>query len=119
MKKASGRLPWPVRKWPRLTRPRTLPSGRPSARLFTANDDDTTVTVQLTRQGRGLADDYYAERTAELPDGGLVAEIRFGNTDWLPMFVAQHGGSARILAPVELAEASRSWLAAALARYGG
>jgi proteasome accessory factor C len=89
------------------------------ARLFTANDDDTTVTVQLTRQGRGLADDYYAERTAQLPDGGLVAEIRFGNTDWLPMFVAQHGGSARILAPVELAEASRSWLAAALARYGG
>ena len=89
------------------------------ARLFTANDDDTTVTVQLTRQGRGLADEYYAERTAQLPDGGLVAEIRFGNTDWLPMFVAQHGGSARILAPVELAEASRSWLAAALARYGG
>ncbi|OAE03573.1 WYL domain-containing protein [Arthrobacter sp. OY3WO11] len=89
------------------------------ARLFTASDDDTTVTVQLTRQGRGLADDYYAERTAELPDGGLVAEIRFGTTDWLPMFVAQHGGSARILAPVELAEASRMWLAASLARYGG
>jgi proteasome accessory factor C len=89
------------------------------AKLFTANDDDTTVTVQLTRQGRGLADDYYAERTAELPDGGLVADIRFGNTDWLPMFVAQHGGSARILAPVELADAARSWLAASLARYGG
>ncbi|MFN3925569.1 MAG: WYL domain-containing protein, partial [Pseudarthrobacter sp.] len=89
------------------------------ARLFTASDDDTTVTVQLTRQGRGLADDYYAERTAELPDGGLVAEIRFGTTDWLPMFVAQHGGSARILAPGELAEASRRWLTASLARYGG
>ncbi|MDT0195564.1 WYL domain-containing protein [Arthrobacter sp. AB6] len=89
------------------------------AKLFTANDDDTTVTVQLTRQGRGLADDYYAERTAELPDGGLVADIRFGNTAWLPMFVAQHGGSARILAPAELAEAARSWLAASLAMYGG
>ena len=89
------------------------------AKLFTANDDDTTVTVQLTRQGRGLADDYYAERTAELPDGGLVADIRFGNTNWLPMFVAQHGGAARILAPLELADAARSWLAAALARYGG
>ena len=89
------------------------------AKLFTASDDDTTVTVQLTRQGRGLADDYYAERTAELPDGGLVAEIRFGTTDWLPMFVAQHGGSARILAPAELVAASRRWLAASLARYGG
>ncbi|MGN7200248.1 helix-turn-helix transcriptional regulator [Arthrobacter sp. SAFR-044] len=106
------------------------PSGRPAsmhgppdggvpAKLFTANDDDTTVTVQLTRQGRGLADDYYAERTAELPDGGLVAEIRFGNTAWLPMFVAQHGGSARILAPASLADAARDWLAASLDRYAG
>ena len=87
------------------------------AKLFTANDDDTTVTVQLTRQGRGLAEDYNAERTAELPDGGLVADIRFGNTAWLPMFVAQHGGAARILAPAEVADAAREWLAAAVDRY--
>ena len=88
------------------------------AKLFTPNDDDTTVLVQLTRQGAGLADDYYAERVAPLPDGGLVAEIRFGNTAWLPMFVAQHGGAARILEPSELAAAARSWIEAALARYG-
>ena len=89
------------------------------AKLFTPNDDDTTVTVQLTRQGAGLADDYYAERTAALPDGGLVAEIRFGSTAWLPMFVAQHGGSARILKPAELSESALEWIEAALARYGG
>jgi proteasome accessory factor BC len=89
------------------------------AKLFTANDDDTTVIIQLTRQGRGLADDYYAERIAELPDGGLVAEIRFGNTAWLPMFVAQHGGTARILAPADLAGAASDWLAASLATCGG
>jgi proteasome accessory factor C len=88
------------------------------AKLFTPNDDDTTVLVQLTRQGAGLADDYYAERVAPLPDGGLVAEIRFGNTAWLPMFVAQHGGAARILEPSELAGAARGWIEAALARYG-
>jgi proteasome accessory factor C len=97
----------------------TKPSEGVPAKLFTPSDDDTVVTVQLTRQGRGLADDYYAERTAELDDGGLVAEIRFGNTDWLPMFVAQHGGSARILAPAGLADAARNWLAASLATYGG
>jgi proteasome accessory factor C len=97
----------------------TTPAQGVPAKLFTPKDDDTVVTVQLTRQGRGLADDYYAERTAELHDGGLVAEIRFGNTDWLPMFVAQHGGSARILAPAGLADAARNWLAASLARYGG
>ncbi|MFC9772876.1 MULTISPECIES: helix-turn-helix transcriptional regulator [unclassified Pseudarthrobacter] len=89
------------------------------AKLFTPNDDDTTVTVQLTRQGRGLAEDYYADRTADLPDGGLVAEIRFGNTGWLPMFVAQHGGAVRILEPAGLADTARDWLEAALARYGG
>ncbi len=105
------------------------PNGRPAstqirpgegfpAKLFTPNDDDTTVLVQLTRQGAGLADDYYAERVAPLPDGGLVAEIRFGNTTWLPMFVAQHGGAARILEPSGLAAAARSWIEAALARYG-
>jgi proteasome accessory factor C len=97
----------------------SAPAGEVPAKLFTPNDDDTTVTVQLTRQGRGLADDYYAERTAEISDGGLVAEIRFGNTAWLPMFVAQHGGSARILAPGDLAAAARAWLDTALARYGG
>jgi predicted DNA-binding transcriptional regulator YafY len=97
----------------------TTPSAGVPAKLFTPKDDDVIVTVQLTRRGRGLADDYYAERTAELDDGGLVAEIRFGNTDWLPMFVAQHGGSARILAPADLADEARSWLRASLARYGG
>jgi proteasome accessory factor C len=106
-------------------RPNGLPAATPirpeegfPAKLFTPNDDDTLVLVHLTRQGAGLADDYYAERVAHLPDGGLVAEIRFGNTTWLPMFVAQHGGKARILEPSELAAAARSWIEAALARYG-
>ncbi|MDI3195573.1 WYL domain-containing protein [Pseudarthrobacter sp. AL07] len=89
------------------------------AKLFTPNDDDTTVLVQLTRQGAGLADDYYAERVAPLPGGGLVAEIRFGSTAWLPMFVAQHGGAVRILEPSELGAAALEWIEAALDRYGG
>lgn len=93
------------------------PDGGFPAKLFTPNDDDTVVTVQLTGRGAGLADDYYAERSAPLPDGGLVAEIRFGNTSWLPMFVAQHGGTVRILEPAALAEASREWIDAALAQY--
>lgn len=115
----------------RLDRIESLaPNGRPVSRtagpadgfpvkLFTPNDDDTLVVVELTRRGTGLADDYYAERTAALPDGGMLAEIRFGSTDWLPMFVAQHGGTVRILAPAALAEAARNWIDAALARYEG
>jgi predicted DNA-binding transcriptional regulator YafY len=93
------------------------PTGSFPVKLFTPNDDDTVVVVELTRRGIGLADDYYAERTAPLPGGGMLAEIRFGSTDWLPMFVAQHGGTARIVEPENLAADSRAWLAAALAQY--
>jgi proteasome accessory factor C len=104
------------------------PNGRPAAaaakpadsfpvKLFTPNDDDTVVVVELAPRGTGLADDYYAERTAALPGGGMLAEIRFGSTDWLPMFVAQHGGMVRILQPSALADASREWIAAALTQY--
>ncbi|MCT9867962.1 helix-turn-helix transcriptional regulator [Paenarthrobacter aurescens] len=104
------------------------PNGRPAsgtvtaaedfpARLFTPSDDDVLVVLQLTRQGAGLADDYYAERTAELPDGGLLAEVRFGDAGWLPMFVSQHGGSVRILQPRTLRAEARTWLEAALAQY--
>lgn len=105
------------------------PNGRPvsgtatadadfPARLFTPSDDDVLVVLELTRQGAGLADDYYAERTAELPDGGLLAEVRFGNVEWLPMFVSQHGGTVRVLDPAELRQEVQAWLTAALAQYG-
>ncbi|CAI3798122.1 helix-turn-helix transcriptional regulator [Pseudarthrobacter sp. MM222] len=86
-------------------------------KLFTPNDDDTVVVVELTRRGVGLADDYYAERTAALPGGGMLAEVRFGNPDWLPMFVAQHGGAVRILEPASLAATARDWVEAARAQY--
>lgn len=102
----------------RVTEAATPTEGFP-VKLFTPNDDDTLVTVELAPQGIGLADDYYAERTAPLPNGGLIAEIRFGSTGWLPMFVAQHGGAVRILAPENLAQAAGQWIGAALARYGG
>jgi proteasome accessory factor C len=87
------------------------------ARLFTPSDDDVLVVLELTRQGVGLADDYYAERTAELPNGGLLAEVRFGNVEWLPMFVSQHGGTVRVLDPAELRQEAQTWLIAALAQY--
>jgi proteasome accessory factor C len=89
------------------------------AKLFTPNDDDTLVTVELAPQGTGLAEDYYAERTAPLPGGGLLAEIRVGSTAWLPTLVTQHGGEVRILAPAAVATAAREWIRRALAHYGG
>ncbi|QDY91108.1 WYL domain-containing protein [Arthrobacter sp. UKPF54-2] len=93
------------------------PAGSFPVKLFTPNDDDAVVVLELTRQGAGLADDYYAERTAALPDGNMLAEIRFGSADWLPMLAAQHGGAVRILQPPALAAAAREWLGAALAGY--
>ncbi|WP_284978311.1 WYL domain-containing protein [Arthrobacter sp. fls2-241-R2A-200] len=87
------------------------------ARLFTPSDDDVLVTLELTRQGAGLADDYYAERTAQRPDGGLLAEVRFGNAGWVPMFISQHGGAARVLAPEAVHTETGTWLKASLAQY--
>jgi proteasome accessory factor C len=93
-------------------------AGDAPVKLFTPNDDDVTVVLQLTPQSAGLADAYYAERTSELPDGGgLLAEIRFGNVDWLPMFIAQHGGGARIVAPEELRSSSLAWISDGLEQY--
>ncbi|OFI37999.1 WYL domain-containing protein [Arthrobacter sp. SW1] len=86
-------------------------------KLYTPSDEDVVVILELTAQGAHLADDYYAERTAELPGGGLLAEVRFGSVDWLPMFIAQHGGAARIVQPAGLAEASAEWIRSALAQY--
>ena len=96
-----------------------LPADGVPVKLFTPSDDDTVVVVELDRRGTGLADDYYADRTAPLPGGGMLAEIRFGNADWLPMFVARHGGMVRILQPESAAAAARDWLNAALAHYPG
>lgn len=94
------------------------PAGGVPVKLFTPNDDDAVVVLELTAQGAWLADEYYAERTASLPNGHVLAEVRFGSADWLPMLVSQHGGAVRILEPALLARSSREWLAAALARYG-
>ncbi|MCA4131460.1 YafY family protein [Arthrobacter sp. M4] len=89
------------------------------AKLYTPSDDDSLVVLRLSRQGVGIADDYYADRTAALPDGGLLAEIRVGSADWLPMLVAQHGGAAAVVEPEELRSAAVRWIEAGLARYVG
>ncbi|HET8878741.1 MAG TPA: WYL domain-containing protein [Arthrobacter sp.] len=86
-------------------------------KLFTPNDDDAVVVLELTPRGAGLADEYYAERTAPLANGNLLAEIRFGSPEWLPMLVARHGGDVRVLQPSGLASATAGWLRAALDRY--
>ena len=76
------------------------------------------MVLELTPRGAGLADEYYAERTAPLPGGNLLAEVRFGSTDWVPMLMARHGGDARVVAPAGLAADAARWLAAALESYG-
>ncbi|MDN3936846.1 WYL domain-containing protein [Arthrobacter sp. YD4] len=94
------------------------PAGGFPVKLFTPNDDDAVVVLELTPRGAGLADEYYAERTAPLPGGNLMAEVRFGSTDWVPMLMARNGGDARVVAPAGLAADTAHWLAAALESYG-
>jgi predicted DNA-binding transcriptional regulator YafY len=71
-------------------------------------------------RGTGLADDYYAERTAPLPAAACWPKSGSASTDWLPMFVAQHGGMARILQNLRPSPAPRgTGSQAALTQYNG
>ncbi|MGG5172531.1 helix-turn-helix transcriptional regulator [Pseudarthrobacter sp. J1738] len=80
------------------------------ATLFTAHDTDQVVTLALSDAGAWLAEHYYAEATAPLPDGGLLANIRVASTAWLPSAVAQHGGSLRVVEPASVAAQTLGWL---------
>ncbi|MDJ0320147.1 WYL domain-containing protein [Pseudarthrobacter sp. PS3-L1] len=87
--------------------------------LFTPSATDDVVLVELTERGRALAEDYYAQNRTELDGGGVLAEIHFGYAGWPAMFVAQHGGLARILEPEDIREQSLAWLEAAIDLYAG
>lgn len=96
--------------------------------LFTPSADDVEVILLLDSSAQGVADYYDAESSvglsinAEAPtEQGSpwisAVTIRAGNTQWLPQLIAQNGGSVRLVAPVEAAEAALHWAEQGLANY--
>ncbi|GAA1582640.1 WYL domain-containing protein [Actinomadura kijaniata] len=87
------------------------------AGLFRPSPQDVAVTLELTPQGRWVADYYPCESVAELGEGRLRIVLRTPDTRWVRGLALRLGDQGRITAPAELAGAVRDDAARALALY--
>ncbi|HEY4614242.1 MAG TPA: WYL domain-containing protein, partial [Citricoccus sp.] len=85
--------------------------------LFRQHGSETTAHVLFAHRIRDLADGYRPERTATLPDGSVVAEVRLASDDHARAQAARHGGDYRVLSPASLVDAVTEWLRRARAGY--
>jgi proteasome accessory factor C len=92
--------------------PRDLDAG-----LFHPSEHDTLATLWVGPDARWVAEYYPVEEARELEAGALRVTLRAGDPAWLTRLMLRLGPAARVLEPVELAEAVRSAAAAALANY--
>ena len=82
---------------PPEAQPRDLSEG-----LFQPGPEDETVVLELTRQGRWVADNYPCESVEETGDGGLRVTLRTPDTRWVRRLALRLGDAGQIVAPVEL-----------------
>jgi proteasome accessory factor C len=97
---------------PPEAQPRDLSEG-----LFQPGPDDETVVLELTRQGRWVADNYPCESVEEIADGGLRVTLRTPDTRWVRRLALRLGAAGRIVAPAELVLAVKREAEAALQAY--
>lgn len=84
---------------------------------FRPDPDDPVAVLDLDPAARWVADYYPIESTLELEGGGLRVELRYADARWLQRLVMRLSGSARVVEPVELADAIRQSAALSLANY--
>lgn len=97
---------------PPEAQPRDLSSG-----LFQPSPDDALATLELGPEAAWVSEYYPCERVDDLGDGRLRVQLRIADPRWLRRLALRLGGHARILEPVELADAVRADAANALAAY--
>ena len=85
--------------------------------LFRPSVSDEAVELELSANGRWLAEYYPCESVAELGDGRLSVVLRTPDTRWVRRLALRYGEDARVVAPPAVAEAVRADAAAALALY--
>lgn len=93
--------------------------------LFHPAPEDLTVTLELGPDARWVAEYFPVEEVVaghdgtQGPDGEgtLLVRIRAATADWPARLVLRLGGSARVLAPPEVAQRVRDLARAGLARY--
>jgi predicted DNA-binding transcriptional regulator YafY len=85
--------------------------------LFRPSPDDVFVELELSAEGRWVAEYYPCESVTDLPDGRLRAVIRTPDTGWVRRRALQLGEDGRVISPPELVAEVRDAATAALANY--
>lgn len=97
---------------PAEAEPRDVDAG-----LFRPSPDDVQVTLELTPQGRWVADYYPCDSVEELGEGRLRVLLSTPDTRWVRGLVLRLGDEGRVVAPADLARGIRDDAARALALY--
>jgi proteasome accessory factor C len=85
--------------------------------LFRPSPDDARVELELSAEGRWVAEDYPCESVTDLPDGRLRVVLRTPDTEWVRRLALRLGEDGRVIAPPELVTEIRDAATAALANY--
>jgi len=85
--------------------------------LFRPSPDDVLVELELSAEGRWVAEYYPCESVSDLPDGRLRAVLRTPDTGWVRRLALRLGEDGRVISPAELAAEIRDAATAALANY--
>jgi proteasome accessory factor C len=85
--------------------------------LFRPSPDDVLVELELSAEGRWVAEDYPCESVSDLPDGRLRVVLRTPDTGWVRRLALRLGEDGRVISPPGLVAEIRDAAAAALANY--
>lgn len=85
--------------------------------LFTPDDDDRLVTLDLDPSARWVADYHPVEDVVERGDGGVVVRLRARDDAWVRRLALGLAGRGRVTDPPDLADDVRTAAAATLSAY--
>jgi proteasome accessory factor C len=85
--------------------------------LFRPSPDDVHVELELSAEGRWVAEDYPCESVQDLPDGRLRVVLRTPDTGWVRRLALRLGEDGRVISPSSLVTEVREAATAALANY--
>jgi predicted DNA-binding transcriptional regulator YafY len=85
--------------------------------LFHPSSDDVRVELELSAEGRWVAEYYPCESVTDLPDGRLRVVLRTQDTGLVRRLALRLGEDGRVLAPSSLVDEVRDTATAALAQY--
>jgi TatA/E family protein of Tat protein translocase len=85
--------------------------------LFRPSPRDVHVELELSAEGRWVAEYYPCESVTDLPDGRLRAVLRTPDTGWVRRLALRLGEDGRVISPPGLVTEIRDAATAALANY--